>query len=144
MPHERLTENQIQIRFIKWMKEIYPNEECDLFHPDNSSNKTIQRRGLLKQMGWRSGVSDLVLLYPNRHFHGLCLELKSCNRKLDSKRRGQYIEKHLSEDQKVFLTRKNKLGYAGCVAINLEEAQNVIKYYIEDDGGLEWYRYCRE
>ena len=130
-------EQQEQIWFIEWCK----TQTIELLDPDGDafqlrldiafvgypggaflSGEKKRRRmqfAIMKLMGCKAGVSDLVLNVAMNGYHGMHLEMK--------KRRDQFrccsdISRAVSLDQTAYLQRMRKLGHFTCVAFGWLEA----------------------
>ncbi|KAA6331775.1 hypothetical protein EZS27_019656 [termite gut metagenome] len=73
----RHIESQIQKNCVTWFRLQFPNIGCLLFSVPNGGARNTREAGIMKAEGVTAGVSDLILLYPSREFHSLCIELKT-------------------------------------------------------------------
>lgn len=69
-------EGKLQSECVKWFQYKHPELRKLLFHPANGTKRSIKTAIALKKQGVVAGVSDLILLLPNKEFHFLCLEMK--------------------------------------------------------------------
>lgn len=116
MKRSYLTETQHHIGLINWTK-TQPILSEYLIHIPNGGYRHLKEAIKLKQMGVKAGVSDLFLAYPNRHYHGLWIELKQGKSKL-------------SPEQKTWLEKMNKVGYATKVSYSLQETLAILQDYV--------------
>lgn len=72
------TESKLQSACVKWFRYQYPEYKKLFFHPANGAKRDKITASILKGQGVEPGVSDLVLLVPNKDFIFFCIELK-CN-----------------------------------------------------------------
>lgn len=83
---------------------------------------------ILRKMGCRKGVSDLVLNLPANGYHGMHIEMK--------KRRDQFksstaASMAVSLDQTAYLQLMGRLGYATAVAFGWTEAARKVCQYLQ-------------
>ena len=69
-------ESDLQIRCVKWFAYQYQHLRPLLFAVPNGGRRDARTGAILKAEGVHAGVSDLLLLCPNKSFHGLCIEMK--------------------------------------------------------------------
>lgn len=105
-------EETLQRMCIQWANthlERYP-DLAYLFHPANGGFRTPAEAGILKAMGVRTGVPDLLLplASPDGRFQGMALELKS-------------PAGRLTEAQKRWLDRLAQSGYLTAVVRSLDD-----------------------
>jgi hypothetical protein len=72
----------------------------------------------MKKEGVTSGVSDLILLLPNKTAHGLCIEMKAGRNKP-------------TDSQVAWLAAQAYRGYAVAVCRSFEEFEATINNYIK-------------
>lgn len=74
MIHE---ESKIQQVCVKWFRLQYPQlAELLIAIPNGGARRRIEG-AIMKAEGVMKGASDLVLFFPAKHFHGLCIEMKT-------------------------------------------------------------------
>lgn len=73
----RHEEHRIQCACVKWFRMQYPKLKDVLFAVPNGGSRNKAEAGMLKDEGVTPGVSDLILLKPNRFYGALCLEMKT-------------------------------------------------------------------
>lgn len=69
-------ESKIQIACVNWFRYQYPQFRKLLFSVPNGGVRNSITGAILKAEGALSGVSDLLLLIPNKHYASLCIEMK--------------------------------------------------------------------
>ncbi len=111
-----MTETQHHIGLMSWAK-TQPILSEHLIHIPNGGYRHPREAIKLKKMGVKAGVSDLFLAYPNPHYHGLWIELKSEKGKL-------------SPDQKAWLMLMEAVGYAVAISYSIEETSNILLNYL--------------
>lgn len=112
------SEEQEQIYLIKWVesaKKHYPDIEM-IFHIPNGGVRSKAEAGRLKACGVRAGVPDLFLPVPKGKYHGLFIEMKVGNNKP-------------TEEQKKWITRLRRNGYAAEVCYGWCEAWETLRAY---------------
>lgn len=117
-----LSEESIQSTVIDWVRK-HPFFRTDnrfrlVIHFANEGKRTLGYGRLMKDLGMRSGVSDLFIAMPFRGFCGAWIELKS---------------KHgrLSQEQKLFLEDMESQDYFAAVCWSIEDAIETISWYCE-------------
>jgi hypothetical protein len=114
-------ENQVaffQYVDLKLMKE-YPFLDKLLFSVPNGGHRSKAQAGKLKAEGVRSGVSDIILLYPARGFNYLCIEMKAPLGKQ-------------TDNQKKFENRVDENGGLYQVAYSSNDALSILAYYLKE------------
>lgn len=128
--HKR-DETTEQIRVIQWAKHReseYPALKW-LMHIPNGGRRDGREAAVLKQMGVKSGVSDLFLPHPASvlikesgewgNYHGLFIEMK-------------YGKNILSAGQKEFLYDMALCGYYAAVCYSYNQAVKVLEGYLNN------------
>lgn len=73
----RHIESIIQQNCVKWFRLQYPKLALLLFAVPNGGARRRIEGAIMKAEGVTKGVSDLLLLFPAKHYHGLCIEMKT-------------------------------------------------------------------
>lgn len=106
-------ENQIQAQIVTWFNNEYclknHNPRCLIFAVPNGGTRNIREAMTMKATGTLSGVSDLILILPNR--------LIFCEVKAEKGKQ--------SESQKEFQKRVEILGFEYWLVYSLQEFQNM-------------------
>lgn len=103
---------------MEWVR-IHPLLKKLVLHFPNEGRRTLRFGKLLKDMGMRAGVSDL-LIATARHGHiGAWIELKSA-------------DGVISPAQKEFLDDMSQQGYFTAICWSIDEAINTIQWYCFD------------
>lgn len=122
---QRHEEDDIQQECVRWFRDYYPDIAPLLFHPNNEAYfggycRTDEERRIkgrrAKEKGVLPGVADLILLYPSKPYHGLCIELKT--------KKGKQ-----SESQKQWQHVVSQHGYRYDVVRNIKEFRTIIEEY---------------
>ena len=74
--HNPDREHELQVACVEWFRYQYPRLSKRLFAVPNGGYRDRRTAAKLKDEGVISGVSDLILLKPNKHFHALLIEMK--------------------------------------------------------------------
>lgn len=112
------SECSLQIKVIGFFKDF----GLPLLKIGNEGKRSRIQGAIQKMMGLIPGAPDLILLMPNREYHGFLIELKDKGKKL-------------SRTQKIFLDWIATFGFkTGCYD-NLLDAQTAILEYIN---GLQY------
>lgn len=115
-----MTEQQEQIALIKWtqqpaIRQAYPELKF-LFHVPNERADKVQA-SILKKMGVKPGVPDLLLPVPSGQHHGLFIEMKK-------------VGGRASDDQLWWLEHLKANGYACAVCYGWQQATEVLLWYL--------------
>lgn len=95
----------------------YPDLDM-LVHTPNEGKRSISQGAKLKREGLRKGFPDISLCVPKGQYHGLYIELK--------RRRGYNI----TSEQKDWIIKLNRQGYAAAFCFGWEEAWEFIHAYL--------------
>ena len=117
------SETTEQIELFNWARrwERYEPALGLMYHVPNEGKR--QNGAVLKAMGLRPGVPDVVLPYPSIHGHyGLYIEMKKRDR-----------SNGLSADQRQFIRLLHWAGYRAEVAYGADEAIRILEEYLEID-----------
>ena len=112
-----------QIALFQWAEMAagrYPELRM-MYHCPNGGFREAREAHNLRRQGVKAGVPDIVLPVPRGGYHGLYIELK--------RRKGG----RLSDEQRVWLDRLNRLGYRAIVCQGWDAAREEIKAYLEAD-----------
>lgn len=110
-------EQQSLFRYCSVEMSRYPELDM-LAHIPNEGKRTKTTGARLKREGLRKGYPDILLDVPDRDFHGLRIELK--------RRKGSKI----TPDQKKWIIKLNKQGYAAAFCYGWEQAWDFIHAYL--------------
>ncbi|WP_435633549.1 VRR-NUC domain-containing protein [Carnimonas bestiolae] len=120
-------EGREQTQLVNWLKGCclrgtLPAHAYKLLYavPNGGSRHSAEAVNLRAQ-GVRAGVSDLVLAMPRGGYAGLYLELKAT----------PPHNATISDEQKKWCALVNAEGYLGVVAIGVESAKQLLRWYIE-------------
>ena len=75
--HPRDEEHRIQCECVKYFNLQYPQLKGRLFAVPNGGRRDATTAAKLKEEGVVAGVSDLILLKPNRFYGALLIEMKT-------------------------------------------------------------------
>ena len=110
-------ENKFQRAVAQWLDMQHPN--LLWWHTPNEGKRSNFERWLAKILGMRAGVSDIVILQPNKSFHGIVMELKVGKNKC-------------TPAQSKFLQQAQHLQYYACTCYSIDEVINVVNSYCAD------------
>lgn len=115
------TENQHQMAVIKWSQQASIRQKWPelklLFHIPNERKCTPQQGRILKLMGVKRGVPDLMLPVARGRYHGLYIEMKTETGRS-------------TEDQKWWGEELRGQGYMHEVCHGWESATRVLEWYL--------------
>jgi hypothetical protein len=104
---------------MEWVR-MHPMLKGLVLHFPNEGRRSERFGRLLKDMGMRPGVADLLIAMPRQGYGGAWIELKSQNGVL-------------STFQKSFLEDMSQQNYFTAVCWSINEAINTISWYCFDD-----------
>ena len=107
-----ISEETIHKTVMEWVR-LHPMLKGLVLHFPNEGRRTKRFGGLLKELGMRAGVVDLLIAMPRHGYGGAWLELKSANG-------------ILSPLQKQFLEDMSQQNYFTAVCWSINEAINTI------------------
>lgn len=110
-------EENTQIQCVKWFEYAYPKLSLLLHHSPNGGRRNAIEAARFKAMGTRRGFPDLILLYPSKGFHALCIEMKT------EKGRQQ-------PSQKIFQRAVEEMGYKYVICRSFEGFMGEIRGYL--------------
>lgn len=109
----------MQAQAVKWFNLRYPHLRGLLFAVPNGGARSAKTGAVLKREGVVSGVSDLLLLVPNKEYHGICLEAKTSKGKQ-------------TDNQKKWQEAVERNGYRYVVFHSVGEFIDAIEDYLRD------------
>ncbi len=113
----RYKETEVQKIVVRHIQVKYPDV---LFTASTAGVKLPMRTAInLKRMGAIAGVPDLLIFRSNHGYHGMLLELKAEDGRLDPK-----------GAQKAFQEKANAEGYKCVVAYGAAEAITIVDEYL--------------
>lgn len=112
-----MNEHDEQVVLIRWFRLCYP--KLVIFSIPNAAKRSVGLANYMKAEGLLTGVSDIFVMKPNKHFSGLFIEMKAKGGKV-------------SPQQKYFIEQAIANGYAAYVCFGFEDAQSVIVQYLKD------------
>jgi len=115
-------EHDLQVALIKWWTLQHKNyrlPEFALFAIPNGAKRNIVTAVKLKAEGVKRGVPDLLLAVPNKHHHGLFIEMKA-------------NKNGLSKEQREFFGHALTQGYQSAVCWDWLVAAQTIDEYLKD------------
>ena len=111
-------EQEEQIKVFCWIN-CHPEIEPFAFHIANERKSSQIMGMILKYMGVKPGVSDIMIAIPSPPYHGLFIELKAGRNKP-------------TPAQSSFLARVTQKGYLGVCVTGHEAAIETIKTYLRE------------
>ena len=107
----------MQLKCVKWFDLQYPSLKLHLHHSPNGGRRDEREGARFKAMGTRAGFPDLILLYPNKFYPFLGIELKT-----DKGRQ--------SDKQKDYQSLFEQVGAKYIVVRSLDDFMKEIKDYL--------------
>ena len=121
-------EYHLQVAICQWLRIQHPKvlflsdtiASCRLTIPQQVRNKAIQKEHFK--------CPDLIILHPNKYFHGLFIELK-----VDSpfKKNGELKASEHLQGQQSTIDDLNARGYHACFSWGFDMTVNIINRYLE-------------
>ena len=121
-----LTEEQeIQCALFDWAEIMikqgkYSDELKSMYHPANEGKRSNISGAILKRMGLKRGVCDVVLPAPRGGYGSLYIELKTPTGEI-------------SQEQKDFMRLMRKVGNFACVCRSWTSAAKLIEKYLKGE-----------
>ena len=84
----------------------------------------------MKAEGVTAGVADLLLLVPNKIFHGLCIEMKIVREYVDGDGKFQRKKSYQEKEQKEWQSLVENQGYMYVVCRTADEFQHIVDNYL--------------
>ena len=124
-------EENMQLAVCQYLKEKHP---LVLFQSDLASGMKLTMGQAVKAKKLRSdrAMPDMYIFRPSRGYHGLILELKASGTVIILKNGEMTEDKHVREQAEI-LKRFNEEGYHARFVIGLEEAVEIIQWYLSTD-----------
>lgn len=113
----RHVESQIQRNCVAWFRAVFPRLKLNLFAVPNGGARKRIEGAIMKSEGVTAGVADLLLLYPAKGFHGLCIEMKT-------------PVGRQQQTQKAWQKAVEAQGYKYIICRSEEEFATVIMWYL--------------
>lgn len=110
------SEQQAVIEWAAYSQGRYPGLK-NLYHVPNEGKRSKAAAGILKSLGLKPGVPDLILDYPAGVYHGLRIEMK-------------YGSNTPTEEQKDWLRRLQAAGYFVAVVWSSSAAIRLLTEYM--------------
>ena len=117
----RNEESRIQRGCVQWFRLQHRDLAPLLFAVPNGGARDAVTGAILKAEGVVPGVSDLLLMHPNKDYHGLCIEMKKAKGKQ-------------SPAQMAWQIAVEKAGYKYIVCRSLEQFIGEVDGYLSDRG----------
>ena len=115
----RHIESQLQQACFKWFRLQYPDLAMLMFAVPNGGARRRIEACIMKAEGVTAGVADVLFLYPNANYHGLCIEFKT--------KTGRQ-----QQSQKTFQQAVERKGYKYVIIRDIDDFIRLIKSYIFD------------
>lgn len=113
-------EDTLQIQCVAWFRAQHSAHAMLLHHSPNGGKRNAIEALKFKRMGTISGFPDLILMIPNKSYHGLFVELKVGKNKQ-------------TENQIRFEKEVTNQRYAYVVCRSLDEFMSVVKQYFKNE-----------
>ena len=113
----RHLESIIQQACVKWFRLQYPQLAFLLFAVPNGGARLRTEAAILQGEGATKGVADLILLFPAKKFHGMCIEMK-------------YPKGRQQPSQKAWQERVEWAGYKYVICRSFDEFKAEIDAYL--------------
>lgn len=111
-------ETVLQIAFFRWLEEQHPEIYAMSFASAGGMRTGIQTAIEMRDMGYKTGTPDVMILIPRNGYHGLMIEIKP-------------LKKYATPEQKDIIVKLNKEGYNAQVVKGWEALLLAVKTYFE-------------
>lgn len=112
-------EHKMQCSQIRYMRATHPELERVCFAVPNGQKRTNRQTAWLHEEGMVNGVSDIILLKPNKFYPYLCIENKTPKGKQ-------------TPEQKLFQKAVESQGGEYVIVRSLDEFINIIEDYLKN------------
>jgi len=114
----RHEESTIQIACVKWFRLQYPDIADLMFAVPNGGKRNPREAKIMKAEGVTRGVSDLIILVPQKGYASLCIEMKT--------KKGTQ-----SKEQKQWQAKVERWGSKYVVCRDIYSFMKTVKEYFE-------------
>lgn len=115
------SETQEQIALFEWA-DLQCNRHPELrlmFHVPNEGKRSVVMGRMMKRMGLKQGVPDVILPVPKGRYHGLAIEMKT--------QKGRP-----TANQLVWIDRLRAQGWRAEICHGWQDAADTIRGYLSD------------
>ena len=113
----RHIESQIQQSCFKWFRLQFPDLAMLMFAVPNGGHRRRIEAMIMKAEGVTAGVADVLFLYPNCQYHGLCIEFKTSTGRQQP-------------TQKAFQRAVEAHGYKYAIVRSIDDFIELVKNYV--------------
>jgi len=111
-------ETVLQIAFFRWLEEQHP-EIYDMSFASAGGMRTGMQTAIeMRDMRYKKGTPDVMILIPRKGYHGLILEIKT-------------LKRYATPEQKDIIAKLNKEGYNAQIVKGWEALLIAVKTYFE-------------
>ena len=110
-------ESQIQQSCFKWFRLQFPDLAMLMFAVPNGGSRRRIEAAIMKEEGVTAGVADVLFLYPNSEYHGLCIEFKTNTGRQQ-------------KSQKCFQQAVEAQGYQYAIVRSIDDFIELVKNYV--------------
>lgn len=110
-------ESQIQQSCFKWFRLQFPDLAMLMFAVPNGGSRRRIEAAIMKSEGVTAGVADVLFLYSNSEYHGLCIEFKTNTGRQQ-------------KSQKCFQQAVEAQGYQYAIVRSIDDFIELVKNYI--------------
>ena len=121
----RSIEHNIQRSCVTWFRLQCRDLTPCLFAVPNGQRRSRFEQAEKKAEGMVAGVADMLLLVPNRQYHGLCIEFKHDKTATADKT-------YQSKEQKAWEQAVTAQGYAYAVVRSFDQFKQLIDEYLNE------------
>ena len=139
VPSNKKWEESVHRAFVHYMNLQYPRL---LYRTDGAGLLlTKSQAGIYKSLNATSGWPDIQVVYPNRGYHGLFIEIKKENVQIYCKtgpRKGKLVADPHIQMQAAVLQQLNDLGYFARFGVGFDNCSRLLDWYMgkQDDPTL--------
>ncbi len=128
----RHKESEVQRACVSWFRRAYHQYSWNLFSVPNGGGRSKVEAAIMKGEGTVAGVSDLILLLPNRKYHSLCIEFKQQKVTFDENGKEHIAKTYQSAAQKEWQGAVERVGNRYVVIRTFEEFRAEIEAYMSE------------
>lgn len=128
----RHKESEVQRACVAWFRRAYHQYVWNLFAVPNGGGRSKTEAAIMKGEGTVAGVSDVILLLPNKRYHSLCIEFKQERVTFDENGKEHITRTYQSPAQKEWQGAVERVGNRYVVIRTLDEFRAEIEAYMAE------------
>lgn len=123
-------ESKLQRLAVSQFRYVWPEYAKLFFSVPNGGLRGQVEAGIMVGEGLMKGVSDTLLLVPNKKYHGLCIEFKKITYWYDDKGKEHYRKSGQEKEQREWQALVEAQGYKYAIAYDIDGFWEIIEDYL--------------